>query len=218
MYLEQNAITFDNIMDTLLYSDSKNCTIIKAAVMDNLVRLSDTAFVQQLSFKGIPGHLMKDLLTAAVRMLGGLAVLARETSENVAKNTRDKTNRAERLSWQAQHDVQVAEHSAQIAKNSARIAENEETLARVEATQAKSDATLTETQARQLKTDNKLAQLKKEVRKFRSNMKLKYKQQEAEARAKYRKAIRKAIVLSFFVGLLSAVTIEYVFACIMDYM
>jgi len=173
MYLEQNAITFDNIMDTLLYSDTKNCTIIKAAIMDCLVRLSDTAFVQQLSFKGVPGHLMKDLLAAVVRIVGDLAEKVKVTAENV------KTNRAE------------------IALLQARQLETEERLSRSEERSAQYEKRFAET----------LAQIKMGVRK-------KYKQQKAEARAK----LRKAIVLSFFVGLLSAVTIEYVFACIMDYM
>ena len=177
MYLEQNAITFDNIMDTLLYSDAKNCTIIKAAVMDCLVNLSDTAFVQQLSFKGVPGHLMKDLLTAVVRVVGSLNVLAKETSEKTAKNTRDietnrraiATNRAERLIWQRETDERLDQMKAE------HIASKKE-------------------------TDKEILQLKKRV----SDL-------EKFTRAK----LRKAIVLSFLVGVVSAVTIGYVLAYIL---
>ena len=189
MYLEQNAITFDNIMDTLLYSDTKNCTIIKAAVMDCLVRLSDTAFVQQLSFKGVPGHLMKDLLAAVVRIIGA-------EIEKVKDLDRRQTISETR---QAQHDVQIAENRARIAENSAQYEENERTLAQVEAT----------INERLDKTDEEIAKLKKEIR----DQKEFQKQHEAEAQAKY----RKAILLSFIVGLLLAVTIEYVFACILGY-
>ena len=170
MYLEQNAITFDNIMDTLLYSDAKNCTIIKAAVMDCLVRLSDTAFVQELSFKDMPGHLMKDLLTAVVRIEGEFAKKIKVLDERQEKEfaemrarqleteERIEANEAERLSWQREQSLINAEHSERINQNKKGIAY---------------------------------------LKKF--------------TRAKY----CKAIVLSFLVGVLSTLTIGYVFACVM---
>jgi len=194
MYLEQNAITFDNIMDTLLYSDAKNCTIIKEVVMDNLVRLSDTAFVQELSFKGVPGHLMKDLLTAVVRGVGGLAVKVKDIDERQKESDekwkarqleikeRIEAERAERLSWQRETDERLNQMKA----------ENDEQLAQMK---AENIANKKEIDERLDKTEDDIAHLKKFTQ------------------AKY----RKAILLSFIVGLLSSVTIEYVFACILGY-
>lgn len=172
MYLEQNAITFDNIMDTLLYSDTKNCTVIKAEVMDCLVRISDTAFVQELSFKGIPGHLMKDLLTAVVRIVGAEI----EKIKDIDK--RQKITETRQLATEER-----------LHQNEERSAQQEKRLSRLEANQSK--------------TDKKTIQLAKRI----CDM-------EEFTRAK----LRKAILLSFLAGLLSAVTIQYVFACIMSYM
>ena len=56
----------DNVMDNLLFADSKNCALLKEAAMDFLVK-NRTEAVQKLSFENAPGSLMSDLLMAVNR-------------------------------------------------------------------------------------------------------------------------------------------------------
>ncbi|KAL7529520.1 hypothetical protein ACHAXR_006200 [Thalassiosira sp. AJA248-18] len=60
------TITIENVMDYLLYADSKNCALLKEATMDFLVENGNEAF-NKLSFDDVPGHMMKDLLAAVNR-------------------------------------------------------------------------------------------------------------------------------------------------------
>ncbi|KAL7549017.1 hypothetical protein ACHAWF_013205 [Thalassiosira exigua] len=62
-YVSTMSITIENLMDNLLYADSKNCALLKEAVMDFLVKNWKEA-TEKLSFDIVPGSLMKDLLTA----------------------------------------------------------------------------------------------------------------------------------------------------------
>mmetsp|Transcript_33110 Transcript_33110/g.69684 ORF Transcript_33110/g.69684 Transcript_33110/m.69684 type:complete len:413 (-) Transcript_33110:557-1795(-) len=62
-YVQSTAITMDNVIDNLLYADTKNCALLKEAVMDFLVENGGEA-VEKLSFQHVPGYLMKDLLSA----------------------------------------------------------------------------------------------------------------------------------------------------------
>ncbi|KAL7528946.1 hypothetical protein ACHAWF_002776, partial [Thalassiosira exigua] len=62
-YVSTMSITIDNLMDNLLYADSKNCALLKEAAMNFLVENGKEA-VKNLSFDNVPSYLMKDLLTA----------------------------------------------------------------------------------------------------------------------------------------------------------
>ncbi len=61
-YVKSTDITMDNVMDNLLYADAKNCALLKEAVMNFLADNSVAA--EKISFKDVPGHLIKDLLVA----------------------------------------------------------------------------------------------------------------------------------------------------------
>ena len=37
-YVQSHTLTFDNILDTLLYAQSKNCALLKEAVVDFVVQ------------------------------------------------------------------------------------------------------------------------------------------------------------------------------------
>lgn len=73
-FVDTTAITFENAIDTLLFADSKNCALLKEAVMDFIADNRKEA-VKNLSFENVPGSVIKDLLTAVNRKEG-------ETSTN----------------------------------------------------------------------------------------------------------------------------------------
>jgi len=60
-YVKSTDITMDNAMDNLLYADAKNCALLKESVIDFLAENS-IEVVEKISFKDVPGHMMKDLL------------------------------------------------------------------------------------------------------------------------------------------------------------
>ena len=62
-FVESTDISLDNAMDNLLYADSRNCALLKEAVMNFLAENHREAAVR-ISFTDCPGHLMKDLLVA----------------------------------------------------------------------------------------------------------------------------------------------------------
>ncbi|KAL7455428.1 hypothetical protein ACHAWC_006978 [Mediolabrus comicus] len=64
-YVNSTKITMQNVMDNLLYADAKNCALLKEAVMNFLAENSSEAY-EKLSFKDVPGYLMKDLLLAVI--------------------------------------------------------------------------------------------------------------------------------------------------------
>jgi len=65
-FVTSTTITMENTMDNLLYADSKNCALLKEAVMDFLVENADEG-IKKLSFDNFPGHLVKDLMTVVAR-------------------------------------------------------------------------------------------------------------------------------------------------------
>lgn len=65
-YVTSETITIDNVIDKLLYADSKNLALLKEAEMDYLVRNGKEAMTK-LSFDNVPGYAMKDLLAAMTR-------------------------------------------------------------------------------------------------------------------------------------------------------
>jgi len=66
IYVESNEITMDNMMDNLLYADSKNLALLKEAVMDYIVA-NKRDIIGKVSFDNLPSSMMTDLLTAMAR-------------------------------------------------------------------------------------------------------------------------------------------------------
>ena len=65
-YVESTEITMDNMMDNLLYADSKNLALLKEAVMDYIVA-NKKRIIGKVSFDSVPGGLITDVLTAVAR-------------------------------------------------------------------------------------------------------------------------------------------------------
>ena len=63
---EQTAITVDNMLDNLLYANSKNLALFQEKIMD-FVAESAGKIAGIVSFDDVPGNLMSDLLTAFAR-------------------------------------------------------------------------------------------------------------------------------------------------------
>jgi speckle-type POZ protein len=66
VYVELTKITIDNAIDNLLYADTKNCALLKEAVMNFLAEHSVEA-AEKISFTDFPAHVVKDLLVAFSR-------------------------------------------------------------------------------------------------------------------------------------------------------
>jgi len=65
-YVKSNEISMENMMDNLLYADSKNLALLKEAVMDYILT-NKGDIMDKVSFDNLPGSLMKDLLAAVAR-------------------------------------------------------------------------------------------------------------------------------------------------------
>jgi hypothetical protein len=65
-FVTSTTITIDNVMDNLLYADSKNCALLKEAAMDFFADNRNEA-IKRVNFDNFPGHLVKDLLTVVAR-------------------------------------------------------------------------------------------------------------------------------------------------------
>ena len=65
-YVESTEITMDNMMDNLLYADSKNLALLKEAVMDYIVK-NKGDIIGKVSFSNVPGDMITDVLTAVSR-------------------------------------------------------------------------------------------------------------------------------------------------------
>jgi len=65
-YVESTEITMDNMMDNLLYADSKNLALLKEAVMDYIVANKHN-IIGKVSFGNVPGDTCTDILTAVAR-------------------------------------------------------------------------------------------------------------------------------------------------------
>jgi hypothetical protein len=66
VYVASTKITLDNAIDNLLYADTKNCALLKEAVM-NFLAEHCTEAAEKISFDDVPGHVAKDLLVAFSR-------------------------------------------------------------------------------------------------------------------------------------------------------
>mmetsp|Transcript_27022 Transcript_27022/g.42407 ORF Transcript_27022/g.42407 Transcript_27022/m.42407 type:complete len:421 (+) Transcript_27022:83-1345(+) len=67
-YCHTTKITTENVIDNLLYADSKNLALLKEAVMDYIVK-NKKKVMKRVSFKDVPGDIYKDLLAAVSRVL-----------------------------------------------------------------------------------------------------------------------------------------------------
>ena len=65
-YVEYSKITMDNMMDNLLYADSKNLALLKEAVMDYIVA-NKRDIIGKVSFDSVPSSMITDVLTAVAR-------------------------------------------------------------------------------------------------------------------------------------------------------
>jgi hypothetical protein len=64
-----STFSVENIMDHLLYADSKNCALLKEAAIDFIVE-TKVEIIKKVSFKDVPGTLVSDVLTALSRAEG----------------------------------------------------------------------------------------------------------------------------------------------------
>ena len=65
-YVESTTITINNMMDNLLFADSKNLALLKEAVMDYIVA-NKGDIIGKVSFDNVPGGTVTDVLTAVAR-------------------------------------------------------------------------------------------------------------------------------------------------------
>lgn len=65
-YVKSTTLTIDNMLDNLLYADSKNLALLKEAVMEYVVENGED-IVGKVSFENVPGHMISDLLVAMNR-------------------------------------------------------------------------------------------------------------------------------------------------------
>jgi len=65
-YVKSNEITIDNMMDNLLYADSKNLALLKEAVMDFMIK-NKHRIIGKVSFDNVPSSMITDVLTAMAR-------------------------------------------------------------------------------------------------------------------------------------------------------
>ncbi|EJK45748.1 hypothetical protein THAOC_35622 [Thalassiosira oceanica] len=63
---EQTEITVDNMLDSLLYANSKNLALFQEKIMDFVAENGDR-IVGNVSFDDVPGNLISDILTAVAR-------------------------------------------------------------------------------------------------------------------------------------------------------
>jgi len=65
-YVTTIEITMDNMMDNLLYADSKNLALLKEAAMDYVVA-NKRDIIGKVSFDSVPSSMITDVLTAVAR-------------------------------------------------------------------------------------------------------------------------------------------------------
>ena len=65
-YVKSTTITLENMMDNLLYADSKNLALLKEAVMDYIVA-NKNDIIGKVSFDKVPSSMITDILAAMAR-------------------------------------------------------------------------------------------------------------------------------------------------------
>ena len=66
-YVRSTIITTDNVIDKLLYADSKNCALLKEAAIDWLVKNAADVMDDEVCLDNVPNYTMNDLLAATAR-------------------------------------------------------------------------------------------------------------------------------------------------------
>ena len=66
-YVLSTTTDMDNMMENLIYADTKNLALLKEAVMDYIVA-NKNSIIGKASFDNVPGTMMMDLLTAVARV------------------------------------------------------------------------------------------------------------------------------------------------------
>ena len=66
-YVRTTTITIDNMIDNLLYADSKNLALLKEAVMDYIVA-NKNSIMGKVSFDNVPSTMITDVLAAVARV------------------------------------------------------------------------------------------------------------------------------------------------------
>ena len=64
--VQQETFTVENILDNLLYADSKNCALLLEKAMDFVVQ-KRFDIIGKISLENLPGTMMNDLLTAVTQ-------------------------------------------------------------------------------------------------------------------------------------------------------
>jgi len=65
-YVQLTVLTIDNVLEHLLYAHSKNCALLKEAVMDFILEHRE-GILGRVSFADVPGDVVSDLLAAVAR-------------------------------------------------------------------------------------------------------------------------------------------------------
>jgi len=65
-YTKATTLNINNVLDNLLYADSKNLALLKESVMDFILANGDDV-MDKVSFSNVPGDIVKDLLAAVAR-------------------------------------------------------------------------------------------------------------------------------------------------------
>ena len=66
-YVKTIQLSIEDLMDNLLYADSKNLALLKEAVMDYIVA-NKNSIIGNISFDNVPGSTVTDILTAMARV------------------------------------------------------------------------------------------------------------------------------------------------------
>jgi len=66
-YVKTIQLSIEDLMDNLLYADSKNLALLKEAVMDYIVA-NKNSIIGNVSFDNVPGSTVTDILTAMARV------------------------------------------------------------------------------------------------------------------------------------------------------
>ena len=64
--LEKTTFTVENVMDHLLYADSKNCALLEEAAMDFIIK-NKTQVLEKVSMKNFAAGILADILSAVAR-------------------------------------------------------------------------------------------------------------------------------------------------------
>jgi hypothetical protein len=64
--VKATTFTMENVMELLIYAESKNCALLKEAAMDYIVENKVEA-IEKLSFAKAPGTLVRDVLVATAK-------------------------------------------------------------------------------------------------------------------------------------------------------